>query len=1008
VIRTSPDKSIPAAGKYFFAALLILLFVTTQSQVSNSNFDHFTIKEGLPSEQIYNCYQDREGFLWIGTDAGVSRFDGKVFKNYNIDDGLGDNEIHEVYQDAHNRIWFFPFSGKLSYYYKGKIYIQDIAALSEGASLGATSHILLAEDLGGNFYLSRAGSTKIIKMAGITGKPSVYNLSGLLEPGEVFTTFFGNSRNQAFCISSRNRLIALGDSLIKDVTPAGFLKEESPGRFYPNHQLYTCYLLFSGKKGIYELRDSTARLLIPNEKMPLSNYTDFLQVKYDRYHNLWLNHLYYNTRFYKFSNGRYEEGVTILDSIFSLTTCDNENNIWFSANDGLYKTTYAKIHDKTTFDINHNLLARKIISCAIDKDSGLWLGYSNGYISRIKGKSVVHYNLKIERRTNNRIVQIKITPTGNVLIGTDETVALSHRLKAGEYSSPSFFKKITGEDYKCSTKNIFLNSRGEAFLAEPFYNRLLWLDERSLRVRQGIKSLNVNSSRRFSSFFDKQNRLYTSTIDGFIVLENGIFTNLAARNESFKVRIQDYAESPAGIIFLATYNNGLIAMKDKEFICAMPRFNDQTVICRRICLKDDTLYVATNCGIAVLVFTENKFRLIKMVSGSDGLISVDVNDLAFSGNRLFAATSHGVSSFETIHRRTDPMTAPTLVLSNIQADDKTYPVPGIPDLSYKTKLIRINFIAPVLNKPELTLYRYRFNPSDNWQVTSANFIEFSKLKPGSYGIVLQAKRYNSDWSTPEKLNFRITPPFYSTVWFILFAILALATSLFLVIRSFLGKKFREQLYVLQQKEAVEKERNRIAADIHDDIGAELTNIAILSRVLKFSTDNEKNEALKIVDKIESSSQQVITKMNEVIWTLNAKNYTLKNLMAHIRNYVTSLRENTGMNVDLFLSEITLVNYPLTAEFTGNVFLVVKELLQNAVKHSQADNIKINFNLHTIHNLHIQYTDSGVGFDIQRETQGNGLKNVRRRVAESKGVIEIFSEKNKGCEITVTFPLKDKP
>lgn len=128
-----------------------------------------------------------------------------------------------------------------------------------------------------------------------------------------------------------------------------------------------------------------------------------------------------------------------------------------------------------------------------------------------------------------------------------------------------------------------------------------------------------------------------------------------------------------------------------------------------------------------------------------------------------------------------------------------------------------------------------------------------------------------------------------------------------------------QLLALKQKEALEKERNRIAADIHDDIGAELTNIVVLSQVLK-RTDRAGNEhAQKVVQRIETSANQVITKMNEVIWTLNARNYTLLNLMAYVRNYVASLNENRISEIKVNIKDTALIDKPLLAEYSRNVF-----------------------------------------------------------------------------------------
>src|ERR1043166_8050652 len=85
-------------------------------------YDHYTVNSGLPTQTTYNVLQDKRGFLWITTNAGVSRFDGKKFENFTTEDGLGDNEILNLIEDKKGRIWFVPFSHKVSYYYHGTFY----------------------------------------------------------------------------------------------------------------------------------------------------------------------------------------------------------------------------------------------------------------------------------------------------------------------------------------------------------------------------------------------------------------------------------------------------------------------------------------------------------------------------------------------------------------------------------------------------------------------------------------------------------------------------------------------------------------------------------------------------------------------------------------------------------------------------------------------------------------------------------------------------------------------
>lgn len=1004
-LKRFPLKALLFPTKSFF--LLAQLFAFTNSwkaQDSQPGFMHYTEKDGLPSQQIYNSMQDKEGFLWFATDAGVSRFDGRIFRTYNTTDGLGDNEILEIYQDSKERIWFIPFSGKLTYYYKGRIVPQNIDALSTKSFFGTSNHTDIYEDRDGNVYISKVGYKKIIKLQARGNVTSVIDLSGLLKPDDAFATMYGDSTGQVYCISNECRLILLKDGGLTDVSPEHFLMSEMPSRYINHHKIHNGPLYFSGKGGIYTLENAIAKLIIPLKNTPFENANDVIQIIPDKWNNIWLNHLSKNAFIFRYTKGSYNDYMPVLNDKFATLSIDDEQNIWFSSNNGIYKTNYRQLQDKLTFNLNQHLHSPKVISCLADKDSGLWFGYSDGFVSRMAGSEVKHYNVNIARQANNRIIQISMDSEGNIIILSDEGTSLIKRLKTGQYSQPSVINRCDGKPFGATIKKVLFNSIHEPFLLSAFHDPLFRLNVKSACVDVRDTLLHRILQRRFSGFFDSKNRLYISTMEEFSVVESGEKISLSKKDPRLKVRIQDYAEYKDGTIFLASYNNGVLAIKDKKLLYFMPMFNGQSFVCRRILIRNDTAYVATNMGVAILRFVKNRFELLKILSGQDGLISTDVHDLTFIGNRLFIATSRGISSFEMPFKSAHLVPPPTLIIQSVKVDDSLHAAHPFFELSYKVKLIRINYVAPVMDKPELTLYRYRFHTGDTWQNTSANFIEFSKLKPGNYNIEIQAKKHNSTWCPSAKISIVIPPPYYNTVWFICLVIFLFSLFLYFVIKLQLNRRFKMQLLALKQKEALEKERNRIAADIHDDIGAELTNIVVLSQVLKRTEQAGNEHSQKVVQKIERSANQVITKMNEVIWTLNARNYTLLSLMAYVRNYVASLNENTISEIKVNVEDTALIDKPLVAEYSRNVFLVIKELLQNGVKHAKAKEIFIDIHLVDSLSLLIVYRDNGIGFNHARVRKGNGLKNIKRRIAQSSGCLDVHSEVNKGSTIKILFPI----
>ena len=103
--------------------LMLCLYTAVSAQDAHPSLKHYTVEDGLPSSEVYQVKQDSKGYIWFATGNGVSRFNGYEFENFSLKDGLPDNTVFEIYEDKFERIWFVPLSCKLSYYYKGKIYL---------------------------------------------------------------------------------------------------------------------------------------------------------------------------------------------------------------------------------------------------------------------------------------------------------------------------------------------------------------------------------------------------------------------------------------------------------------------------------------------------------------------------------------------------------------------------------------------------------------------------------------------------------------------------------------------------------------------------------------------------------------------------------------------------------------------------------------------------------------------------------------------------------------------
>jgi signal transduction histidine kinase len=207
---------------------------------------------------------------------------------------------------------------------------------------------------------------------------------------------------------------------------------------------------------------------------------------------------------------------------------------------------------------------------------------------------------------------------------------------------------------------------------------------------------------------------------------------------------------------------------------------------------------------------------------------------------------------------------------------------------------------------------------------------------------------------------------------------------------------------LDRQLMLERERARISQDMHDDVGASLTRISILSEVAK-SRDDIPDETRQSLDQISETSRGVMEEMGQIIWALNPKNDTLAGLVSYLRRFANEYLEPTSVNCTFNLPE-SLPEQALSVEIRRNVYLVVREALHNVVKHSGASNVSIRLKIED-DGFKIEIKDDGKGFDPDKlEFPGNGLVNMKKRMEDIGGEILIRSQKVEGTEIIIDIKL----
>jgi signal transduction histidine kinase len=237
----------------------------------------------------------------------------------------------------------------------------------------------------------------------------------------------------------------------------------------------------------------------------------------------------------------------------------------------------------------------------------------------------------------------------------------------------------------------------------------------------------------------------------------------------------------------------------------------------------------------------------------------------------------------------------------------------------------------------------------------------------------------------------------------IFSIIILSLTV-LTVRYFATRKLKLRLRELEYQRKLDSERERISKDMHDEVGSSLTRIAILSELAKKEIETEKGRNEYIED-ISQSSREVVDNIGEIIWAINPQNDSLENLIAYTRHHISNCCELSNMHCLFDLPEqIPVVS--LSAEFRRNIFLVIKEAINNILKHARASEVL--FRIRFVKNrMTVEITDDGKGFSQEKPSQfGNGLSNMKKRMEQLGGKWQISSIPGKGTKIHLFVNLKN--
>ncbi|MDP4247288.1 MAG: two-component regulator propeller domain-containing protein, partial [Bacteroidota bacterium] len=425
------------------------------------------------------------------------------------------------------------------------------------------------------------------------------------------------------------------------------------------------------------------------------------------------------------------------------------------------------------------------------------------------------------------------------------------------------------------------------------------------------------------------------------------------------------------------------------------------------CDPDNTVWACTPSGLDRVRFEDGRLVLDNVTRSNAAYQSV--YKIVPGGPGIHWALVQGgiIRIGRTPGRPSDYL--PSVLFSEVLAGNE--PVSrsgGVVRLPYDRNSISVFVGASSFIDETQTRYSYLLEGSSDARWTdpsSESSIHLIDLPPGRYTLKVKAQFLTGHYRDQEgDYTFIILPPWWQTWWFRVLTICALAGLGILWTRSYVRRRLEKQRIALEKRQAIEKERTRIATDMHDDLGAGLSRIKFLSETIGIRQQQQQSIEEEITG-IRQYSNEMIDKMGEIVWALNEKNDSLSDLLSYTRSYAVEYLMQAGLACEAAPPD-TVPSLHVNGEFRRNVYLTVKEALHNIVKHARAD--KVIISMEASRQLVISISDDGIGFDKSHiRPFSNGLANMEKRIREIGGELSILhgdSGKSPGTTVRLTVRL----
>ena len=1015
--------------------------------------------DGLSGTSVKSIIQDQKGFIWIGTDFGLNRYDSKSIISFKYDakdsSTISGNSIKRIVEDKNGMLWIITDGGLCSFNTSiqkfkrysllennkiiksindlfidsknnfwiatdengwGKIdiankkYIRELFKnqnLDTNALRNVYAIQAISEDKKGKLYFGSRAFSLIIK------KENEYFFSNINRntypyPAHTINTILCDSKNRIWVGAWDNVLHEYNEK--KNIFESVFL--ESPKIINYSGNEITCinedangWLWIGTRKGGLYLYNPTNKLLkhfTKNRlnKKSISNNTIRCIYK-DKDSRMWLGT---------------DSGVDIFDPLLNqfeiqylnndLTATElvndfleNENKLLIATNEGLYANTLNKPFTLKNYFYyqNDTLSLTKLFK---DSSGTIYIGTNKTvFILDTKNMSIKTLNTFYNREANkdfdfyniasSRIVSMAqshwlghdvlwISPYGHGLSAFDL------KSKAG-FVTPVFGKGLRYEHlihkiFIDSGQNVFcLNGRNgisKNFIQANFADSIFKLSP----SKQKTIRINFNPIR--SNFLDEQIPNLPSEVFDMIEINEGVYWITSTSGGLFKINLIDnsliHIENP--------YPNMFGMEKD----------------------GNGNLWILSTAGIEFFNTKENSFYHFGFSDGIpeeglQGYFYKDKNGYFYAGGKGYYLK---FKPEEIKFNKVKPIVSITHFKIFDKIADSLLLDKQI-NLTYRQNHFSFDFTSLNFTDADENNFQYKLEGLDEQWISAGTrkYVSYTNLNGGIYTFRIKSSNNNNIWSDPESVSIYIKPPFWQYKLFVPALILILGTSGFLIYRNRIKNIHRQQTEkLLAEIDAQEKERRRIARDLHDEFGTKMSALKIYLSTYEKFIDQQNLEAVKTKKELYSIVDDSMHDLRSLLMDLSPKTLEMHGFASALNDLTTRLSNTHLFHIKSYVSP-QLERFD--AKYELPIFRITQELINNSIKHAGCKEISIQL-FYRDNCIVFSYEDDGKGFDFENnKSEGYGLKNIETRVSLLEGKVSWESTRGNGINVTIEIPYKGK-